>query len=116
MTSLPVSCPQQEVVPSYLATSPIVSQGAELMEAQLGRGVSRLSDPTSLQVQTLGSQQTTGGGEGGMMKKRRKRRRKARESGGGRRKESGEYSEDEDMFTIDMSTDEERENDNNSSR
>uniref|UniRef100_A0A673ZLC3 phosphatidate phosphatase n=1 Tax=Salmo trutta TaxID=8032 RepID=A0A673ZLC3_SALTR len=98
-----------EVVPSYLATSPIVSQGAELMEAQLGRGVSRLSDPTSLQVQTLGSQQTTGGGEGGMMKKRRKRRRKARESGGGRRKESGEYSEDEDMFTIDMSTDEERE-------
>uniref|UniRef100_A0A673ZNC0 phosphatidate phosphatase n=1 Tax=Salmo trutta TaxID=8032 RepID=A0A673ZNC0_SALTR len=104
-----------EVVPSYLATSPIVSQGAELMEAQLGRGVSRLSDPTSLQVQTLGSQQTTGGGEGGMMKKRRKRRRKARESGGGRRKESGEYSEDEDMFTIDMSTDEEREHDNNSS-
>uniref|UniRef100_A0A8C7L1W0 phosphatidate phosphatase n=1 Tax=Oncorhynchus kisutch TaxID=8019 RepID=A0A8C7L1W0_ONCKI len=100
-----------EVVPSYLATSPIVSQGAELMEAQLGRGVSRLSDPASLQVQTLGSQQTTGGGgEGGMMmKKRRKRRRKARESGGGRREESGEYSEDEDMFTIDMSTDEERE-------
>ncbi|XP_070984677.1 phosphatidate phosphatase LPIN1-like isoform X5 [Oncorhynchus clarkii lewisi] len=108
-----------EVVPSYLATSPIVSQGAELMEAQLGRGVSRLSDPASLQVQTLGSQQTTGGGggEGGMMmmKKRRKRRRKARESGGGRREESGEYSEDEDMFTIDMSTDEEREHDNNSS-
>uniref|UniRef100_A0AAZ3P254 phosphatidate phosphatase n=1 Tax=Oncorhynchus tshawytscha TaxID=74940 RepID=A0AAZ3P254_ONCTS len=106
-----------EVVPSYLATSPIVSQGAELMEAQLGRGVSRLSDPASLQVQTLGSQQTTGGGggEGGMMmKKRRKRRRKARESGGGRREESGEYSEDEDMFTIDMSTDEEREHDNNS--
>uniref|UniRef100_A0A8C8CE47 phosphatidate phosphatase n=1 Tax=Oncorhynchus tshawytscha TaxID=74940 RepID=A0A8C8CE47_ONCTS len=105
-----------EVVPSYLATSPIVSQGAELMEAQLGRGVSRLSDPASLQVQTLGSQQTTGGGggEGGMMmKKRRKRRRKARESGGGRREESGEYSEDEDMFTIDMSTDEEREHDNN---
>ena len=88
------------------------------MEAQLGRGVSRLSDPASLQVQTLGSQQTTaGGGEGGMMmKKRRKRRRKARESGGGRREESGEYSEDEDMFTIDMSTDEEREHDNNSSR
>ncbi|XP_052352937.1 LOW QUALITY PROTEIN: phosphatidate phosphatase LPIN1 [Oncorhynchus keta] len=108
-----------EVVPSYLATSPIVSQGAELMEAQLGRGVSRLSDPATLQVQTLGSQQTTGGGggEGGMMmKKRRKRRRKARESGGGRREESGEYSEDEDMFTIDMSTDEEREHDNNSSR
>ncbi|XP_041703779.1 phosphatidate phosphatase LPIN1 isoform X2 [Coregonus clupeaformis] len=105
-----------EVIPSYLATSPIVSQGAELMEAQLGRGMSRLSDPASLSVQTLGFQQTTGGGGMMTIKKRRKRRRKERESGGGRREESGEYSEDEDMFTIDMSTDEEREQDNTTSR
>uniref|UniRef100_A0A674ELS3 phosphatidate phosphatase n=1 Tax=Salmo trutta TaxID=8032 RepID=A0A674ELS3_SALTR len=102
-----------EGIPSYLATSPIVSQGAGLMEAQLGKGMSRLSDPTSLSVQTLSSQQTIGGGGGMMMKKRRKRRKKARESGGGRREESGEHSEDEDMFTIDMSTDEEQEHDNN---
>uniref|UniRef100_A0A8K9X0F8 phosphatidate phosphatase n=1 Tax=Oncorhynchus mykiss TaxID=8022 RepID=A0A8K9X0F8_ONCMY len=98
-----------EGIPSYLATSPIVSQGVELMEAQLGKGMSRLSDPASLSVQTLSSQQTIGGGGGMMMKKRRKRRKKARESGGGRREESGEHSEDEDMFTIDMSTDEEQE-------
>uniref|UniRef100_A0A674EMU1 phosphatidate phosphatase n=1 Tax=Salmo trutta TaxID=8032 RepID=A0A674EMU1_SALTR len=104
-----------EGIPSYLATSPIVSQGAGLMEAQLGKGMSRLSDPTSLSVQTLSSQQTIGGGGGMMMKKRRKRRKKARESGGGRREESGEHSEDEDMFTIDMSTDEEQEHDNNAS-
>uniref|UniRef100_A0A4W5PQY0 phosphatidate phosphatase n=1 Tax=Hucho hucho TaxID=62062 RepID=A0A4W5PQY0_9TELE len=103
-----------EGIPSYLATSPIVSQGAELMEAQLGKGMSRLSDPASLSVQTLSSQQTVGGG-GMMTKKRRKRRKKARETGGGRREESGEHSEDEDMFTIDMSTDEEREHDNNAS-
>ncbi|KAL0969317.1 hypothetical protein UPYG_G00225500 [Umbra pygmaea] len=97
-----------EEFPSYLATSPIMSQGAELMEAQLKRGGSRLSDPTSPVVQTLGSQQTAGGGEGGMItKKRRKRRRKPRESGG-RREESGEYSEDEDMFTIDMSSEDEK--------
>lgn len=31
----------QEVVPSYLATSPIMSTGEELMESQLGRGSSR---------------------------------------------------------------------------
>lgn len=49
-----------------------------------------------------------------MIKKRRKRRRKARPEGGGgaRREESGEeFSEDEDMFTIDLSSDEEREGD-----
>ncbi|KAJ7988969.1 hypothetical protein DPEC_G00314700 [Dallia pectoralis] len=104
-----------EEFPSYLATSPILSQGAELMEAQLGKG-----DSASTSVQTLGSQQTTGGGgaaEGGTtMKKRRRRRRKPRDSGAGRRDESGEYSEDEDMFTIDMSTDEEREKDMAGSR
>uniref|UniRef100_A0A665T5C0 phosphatidate phosphatase n=1 Tax=Echeneis naucrates TaxID=173247 RepID=A0A665T5C0_ECHNA len=86
-----------EVVPSYLATSPIVSTGEELMESQLGRGSSR---------------------HHGRPKKRNtfvtmKRRRKARtEGGGGRREESGEeFSEDEDMFTIDLSSDEEREGD-----
>lgn len=61
----------------------------------------------SLPVQNLGQS------DGGMAKKRRKRRRKARpEGGGGRREESGEeFSEDEDMFTIDLSSDEEREGD-----
>uniref|UniRef100_A0A3B5BGC5 phosphatidate phosphatase n=1 Tax=Stegastes partitus TaxID=144197 RepID=A0A3B5BGC5_9TELE len=70
---------------------------------------------SSLPVQSLLPQQ----GDGGMTKKRRKRRRKARPEGGGggggvggRREESGEeFSEDEDMFTIDLSSDEEREGD-----
>uniref|UniRef100_A0A3Q1AIL7 phosphatidate phosphatase n=1 Tax=Amphiprion ocellaris TaxID=80972 RepID=A0A3Q1AIL7_AMPOC len=100
-----------EVVPSYLATSPIMSVGEELMASQLGRGSSRHLG-SSLPVQSLLPQQ----GDGGMTKKRRKRRRKARPEGGGggggRREESGEeFSEDEDMFTIDLSTDEEREGD-----
>ncbi|KAM3876943.1 phosphatidate phosphatase LPIN1 [Diretmus argenteus] len=103
-----------EVVPSHLATSPIISTGEELMNSQLGRGVSRHQDPvpsTSLPVQNLGPQQS----DGGMTKKRRKRRRKARPEGGGRREESGEeFWEDEDMFTIDMSSDEEREADSGS--
>ncbi|XP_030575826.1 phosphatidate phosphatase LPIN1-like isoform X2 [Archocentrus centrarchus] len=103
-----------EVVPSYLVTSPIVSKGEELMESQLGRGNSRHHDTipcSSLPVQNLGQS------DGVMTKKRRKRRRKARPEGGGggaggRREESGEeFSEDEDMFTIDLSSDEEREGD-----
>lgn len=56
--------------------------------------------------------------DGGMTKKRRKRRRKARPEtgGGGRKEESGEeFSEDEDMFTIDLSSDEEHEGVNNRS-
>uniref|UniRef100_A0A673BQ35 phosphatidate phosphatase n=1 Tax=Sphaeramia orbicularis TaxID=375764 RepID=A0A673BQ35_9TELE len=105
-----------EVVPSYLATSPIMSIGAELMDSQLGRGSSRHHDSnpcSSLPVQNLGPQQS----DGGMTKKRRKRRKKMRPEGGGggggRREESGEeFSEDEDMFTIDLSSDEEREGDN----
>uniref|UniRef100_A0A671VGJ5 phosphatidate phosphatase n=1 Tax=Sparus aurata TaxID=8175 RepID=A0A671VGJ5_SPAAU len=104
-----------EVVPSYLATSPIMSVGEQLMESQLGRGSSRHHDTmpcSSLPVQSMGPQQS----DGGMTKKRRKRRRKARPEagggGGGRREESGEeFSEDEDMFTIDLSSDEEREGD-----
>uniref|UniRef100_A0AAQ6ABE5 LNS2/PITP domain-containing protein n=1 Tax=Amphiprion ocellaris TaxID=80972 RepID=A0AAQ6ABE5_AMPOC len=64
-----------EVVPSYLATSPIMSVGEELMASQLGRGSSRHLDNipcSSLPVQSLLPQQ----GDGGMTKKRRKRRRK----------------------------------------
>ncbi|XP_071344980.1 phosphatidate phosphatase LPIN1 isoform X3 [Trachinotus anak] len=106
-----------EVVPSYLATSPIMSTGEELMESQLGRGSSRHHDTipcSSLSVQGLGPQPN----DGAMTKKRRKRRRKARPEGGGgggRREDSGEeFSEDEDMFTIDLSSDEEREGDNGS--
>ena len=81
---------QQEVVPSYLATSPIMSDGG------------KSSGPPVL---TLGSSGSNGEPGGGMMKKRRKRRRKAR-ADNVRREESGEYSGDEDMFTIDISSDE----------
>ncbi|XP_060924272.1 phosphatidate phosphatase LPIN1 isoform X2 [Limanda limanda] len=102
-----------EVVPSYLATSPIMSIGEELMESQLGRGLPRHHDTLpcgSLPVQSLGHQQS----DGVVNKKRRKRRRKIRPEGagggGGRREESGEET-DEDMFTIDLSSDEERDAD-----
>nr|XP_040020917.1 phosphatidate phosphatase LPIN1 isoform X2 [Gasterosteus aculeatus aculeatus]XP_040020955.1 phosphatidate phosphatase LPIN1 isoform X2 [Gasterosteus aculeatus aculeatus] len=105
-----------EIVPSYLATSPIMSTGAELMESQLGRRSSRHHDAipcSSIPIQSPGQQPS----DGGIIKKRRKRRKKRPEAGGGggggRREESGEeFSEDQDMFTIDLSSDEEREGDN----
>lgn len=94
--------PKQEVVPSHLATSPILSDGVMLMTSSLIGKKSSGGPP----VQTLGSTGCTGETGGGMMiKKRRKRRRKAR-ADSLRREESGEYSEDDDMFTIDISSDE----------
>ncbi|XP_037549605.1 phosphatidate phosphatase LPIN1 [Nematolebias whitei] len=94
-----------EVVPSYLATSPILSMGEELKQSQIDK-----IPCSSLPIQNLGVQH----GDGGASKKRRKRRRKARPEGGGgsggRREESGEeFSEEEDMFTIDLSSDDEKE-------
>ncbi|XP_061523200.1 phosphatidate phosphatase LPIN1 isoform X1 [Phycodurus eques] len=99
-----------EVVPAHLATSPIMSTGEELMESQLSRSSARHHDSMmcgSLPVQSVGPQP----GDGGVNKKRRKRRKKARpEGGGGRRDESGEeFSGDDNMFTIDLSSDDERE-------
>ncbi|XP_042359197.1 phosphatidate phosphatase LPIN1-like isoform X2 [Plectropomus leopardus] len=89
----------QEVVPSYLATSPIMSDGAILMSSSL------MGKSSGTPIQTLGSTGSAGETGSSMMKKRRKRRRKAR-ADSVRREESGEYSEDEDMFTIDISSDE----------
>ncbi|XP_036405349.1 phosphatidate phosphatase LPIN1-like isoform X2 [Megalops cyprinoides] len=99
----------QEVVPSYLATSPILSEGAALMGSQLGKGLPRHSDPgTGPSIQTLGPLQSTG--ENGAVKKRRKRRRKCKMDSV-KREENGDYSQDDDMFPIDMSSDEEKEAD-----
>ncbi|XP_031436952.1 phosphatidate phosphatase LPIN1-like isoform X2 [Clupea harengus] len=80
----------QEVVPSHLATSPILSDGGSL----------------------LGGPLCCGGGENGVgsTKKRRKRRRKSKMDSV-KREGSAEYSED-DMFTIDISSNEGEEQDN----
>uniref|UniRef100_A0A8C5DI84 phosphatidate phosphatase n=1 Tax=Gouania willdenowi TaxID=441366 RepID=A0A8C5DI84_GOUWI len=84
----------QEVVPFYLATSPILSDGAILMSKNAGPP-----------IQSLGAMGSNGESSNGMMKKRRKRRRKAR-ADSVRREECEDYSADEDMFPIDMSSDE----------
>ncbi|XP_050999527.1 phosphatidate phosphatase LPIN1 isoform X3 [Acomys russatus] len=96
----------QEVIPVYLATSPILSEGASRMESQLKRNsVDRLRglDPT-MTAQTLPPSDTPSAGSLG--KKRRKRRRKS-QLDNLKRDDNINTSEDEDMFPIEMSSDEE---------
>lgn len=90
---------KKEFVPSYLATSPILADGPVLM------GSSLLGKSSGPPVQTLGTAGSNGENNSVIIKKRRKRRRKTR-ADSMRRDESEEYSEDEDMFTIDISSDE----------
>uniref|UniRef100_A0A7N6BY62 phosphatidate phosphatase n=1 Tax=Anabas testudineus TaxID=64144 RepID=A0A7N6BY62_ANATE len=98
----------QEVVPSYLATSPILSDGPNLMSSSM------MGKSSGQPIQTLGSTGSNGETGSGMMKKRRKRRRKTR-TDSVRREDSGDYSENEDMFTIDISSDEGAEMEDNRS-
>ncbi|XP_055984481.1 phosphatidate phosphatase LPIN1 isoform X3 [Sorex fumeus] len=95
----------QEVIPMHLATSPILSEGASLMECQLKRNSmdrTRGLDP-SLSAQDLPPSDTPPGGS--LVKKRRKRRRKS-QLDSLKREDSMDVSEDEDMFPIEMSSDE----------
>lgn len=95
----------QEVIPMYLATSPILSEGASRMESQLKRNsVDRIRglDPTSA-AQGLPPSDTPSTGSLG--KKRRKRRRKVHLDNL-KRDDNVNTSEDEDMFPIEMSSDE----------
>ncbi len=94
-------------MPSHLATSPIISVGSALMQAQVGKGTSRLSDSgNGTSIQTLGPMQAPG--DSLIMKKRRKRRRKSQVDSM-KREDTGDFSEDEDMFPIDMSSDDDTE-------
>ncbi|XP_057624334.1 phosphatidate phosphatase LPIN1 isoform X9 [Chionomys nivalis] len=95
----------QEVIPMYLATSPILSEGASRMESQLKRNSvdrTRCLDPTTA-AQGLPPSDTPSTGSLG--KKRRKRRRKS-QLDNLKRDENVNTSEDEDMFPIEMSSDE----------
>ncbi|XDV43345.1 hypothetical protein PO909_011842 [Leuciscus waleckii] len=93
----------EEMVPAHLATSPIISEGSALMQAQMGKGLSRLSESgNGTSIQTLGPMQAPG--DSSIMKKRRKRRRKSKVDSM-KREDNEDFSEDEDMFTIDMSSD-----------
>lgn len=107
----------QEVIPYHLATSPIRSEGAALMESQLKRNlldrVRNLDSngPSQLPIPGLASQSTTESSlVCGSVKKRRKRRRKSTHKLDSlKREDNGDTSEDEDMFPIQISSEEENE-------
>ncbi|NWS41793.1 LPIN1 phosphatase, partial [Probosciger aterrimus] len=107
----------QEVIPHHLSTSPIMSEGTALMEAQLKRNsidrIRNLDISASSQVppQAHGSQLSTETSPAcSSVKKRRKKRRKsAHKIDSLKREDNGDTSEDEDMFPIEISSEEEKE-------
>ncbi|XP_074437976.1 phosphatidate phosphatase LPIN1 isoform X4 [Larus michahellis] len=107
----------QEVIPYHLSTSPILSEGTALMEAQLKRNsidrIRNLDTGASSQVppQAHGSQPATETSPGcSSVKKRRKKRRKSTHKIDNlKREDNGDTSEDEDMFPIEISSEEEKE-------
>ncbi|XP_050806665.1 phosphatidate phosphatase LPIN1 isoform X3 [Gopherus flavomarginatus] len=107
----------QEVIPYHLVTSPILSEGAALMESQLKRNlmdrVRNLDSTGSSQVSIpgLASQSAIESSSISVsVKKRRKRRRKSTHKLDSlKREENGDTSEDEEMFSIQISSEEENE-------
>lgn len=91
----------------HLATSPILSDAAARLECQLKRNPGDRVwglDPGAA-VPGLPPGETPSSGS--LVKKRRKRRRKA-QLDSLKRDDNSDTSEDEDMFPIEMSSDEER--------
>ncbi|NWS27185.1 LPIN1 phosphatase, partial [Polioptila caerulea] len=108
----------QEVIPYHLSTSPILSEGTSLMESQLKRNsidrIRNLDTSASSQVppQAHGSQPSTETSPVcSSVKKRRKKRRKSTHKLDSLKREDthGDTSEDEDMFPIEISSEEEKE-------
>uniref|UniRef100_A0A2I3LW65 phosphatidate phosphatase n=1 Tax=Papio anubis TaxID=9555 RepID=A0A2I3LW65_PAPAN len=95
----------QEVIPMHLATSPILSEGASRMECQLKRGsVDRIRGlDAGTPAQVIAPSETPSSSS--VVKKRRKRRRKS-QLDSLKRDDSVNTSEEEDMFPIEMSSDE----------
>ncbi|NWR84013.1 LPIN1 phosphatase, partial [Furnarius figulus] len=108
----------QEVIPYHLSTSPIMSEGTALMESQLKRNsidrIRNLDTSVSSQLppQAHGSQSSTETCPvSSSVKKRRKKRRKSTHKIDSLKREDthGDTSEDEDMFPIEISSEEEKE-------
>ncbi|KAF1572496.1 UNVERIFIED_CONTAM: Phosphatidate phosphatase LPIN1, partial [Eudyptes robustus] len=107
----------QEVIPYHLSTSPILSEGTALMEAQLKRNsidrIRNLDASGSLQVppQAHGSQPSTETSPvcSSVKKRRKKRRKSTHKIDSLKREDNGDTSEDEDMFPIEISSEEEKE-------
>ncbi|XP_010287646.1 PREDICTED: phosphatidate phosphatase LPIN1, partial [Phaethon lepturus] len=106
-----------EVIPYHLSTSPILSEGTALMEAQMKRNsidrIRNLDSSASSQVppQAHGSQPSaeTSPVCSSVKKRRKKRRKSTHKIDSLKREDNGDTSEDEDMFPIEISSEEEKE-------
>ncbi|XP_035176660.1 phosphatidate phosphatase LPIN1 isoform X2 [Oxyura jamaicensis] len=107
----------KEVIPYHLSTSPIISEGSALMEAQLKRNsIDRIrnldnSGPSQVSSQAHGSQPGTETSPvcSSVKKRRKKRRKSTHKIDNLKREDNGDTSEDEDMFPIEISSEEEKE-------
>ncbi|XP_025934935.1 phosphatidate phosphatase LPIN1 isoform X2 [Apteryx rowi] len=107
----------KEVIPYHLSTSPILSEGTALMETQLKRNstdrIRNLDSSVSSQVppQGHGSQPAieTSLACSSVKKRRKKRRKSTHKMDSLKREDNGDTSEDEDMFPIEISSEEEKE-------
>ncbi|XP_058524252.1 phosphatidate phosphatase LPIN1 isoform X1 [Ochotona princeps] len=98
----------QEVIPMHLATSPILSEGASRMECQLKRSPPDRMRGLDSNVPAPALTPSDTPSSGSLGKKRRKRRRKS-QLDSLKREDAANTSEDEDMFPIEMSSDEDEE-------
>nr|XP_060643464.1 phosphatidate phosphatase LPIN1 isoform X2 [Anolis sagrei ordinatus] len=102
----------KEAIPYHLATSPIISEGAALMELQMKRNsIERIRNIDAGTSSQLPNAASTSANEsisaGGSVKKRRKRRRKSTHKIDiSKRDENADTSEDENVFAIEISDEE----------
>nr|XP_020657979.1 phosphatidate phosphatase LPIN1 isoform X3 [Pogona vitticeps] len=104
----------QAAIPHHLATSPILSDGAAFMELQMKRNsidrIRSMDVSSSSQLPNSASPSTNESTMGNSVKKRRKRRRKSTHKiDMSKRDENTDTTEDENVFSIEMSSDEENE-------
>ncbi|ETE62173.1 hypothetical protein L345_12073, partial [Ophiophagus hannah] len=106
---------KEEAIPYHLATSPILSEGSSLMELQLKRNsADRLrsmdtAGPSQLPIPTSPSATESLTASCSVKKRRKRRRKSAHKIDTSKRDENADTTEDENMFPIEMSSDEENE-------
>ncbi|XP_070588972.1 phosphatidate phosphatase LPIN1 isoform X2 [Erythrolamprus reginae] len=106
---------KEEAIPYHLATSPILTEGTTLMELQLKRNsADRLrsmdtAGPSQLPIPTSPSATESITASCSVKKRRKRRRKSAHKIDTSKRDENADTTEDENMFPIEMSSDEENE-------
>ncbi|XP_062981240.1 phosphatidate phosphatase LPIN1 isoform X3 [Elgaria multicarinata webbii] len=100
----------QETIPYHLATSPILTEGSSLMELQLKKNsVDRIRNMDTGGPSQLPSSAPSAIESTSVKKRRKRRRRSTHKIDTSKRDENADTTEDENMFPIEISSDEENE-------